>query len=193
MLSFHIQTHLVRKMSIRFALLVAAISVATPAMAEISINPFPLGYSSNYPPARSETTAPAPVHQAAPSQSSSASQEPLPLINVEAPHAVNVEQSIEQTAAQSVIAATYQWRAVAGANAKQVLDFWSRDAGVEVIWNAQDNYGVIETVDMEGTFEEAVATLLGQYKRNYIRPVGSLHVDPTSGDKTLVVITYEGS
>ena len=79
------------------------------------------------------------------------------------------------------------WAALAGANISQVLGNWSRDAGVELIWETPNAFAVLESFEMGGTFESAVQNLLDQYKNNQVRPVATLHIDPESGQKTLIV------
>ena len=86
-----------------------------------------------------------------------------------------------------------EWKAPRGASARDVLNLWSQDAGVQMIWHTYDDYDVVKNIKLEGTYEEAIAVLLNQYVRNYIRPVGNLHIDPQTGQKTLVVMTHEGS
>lgn len=87
--------------------------------------------------------------------------------------------------------AASSWVAFKGASAREVLDTWSQEAGVEMIWGAYDDYSVPQTIKMSGSYEKAVEALLNTYGGMYERPVGSLHVG--GGQKTLVVTTYEGN
>lgn len=86
-----------------------------------------------------------------------------------------------------------QWQAFKGASAHDVLESWSQDAGVEFVWNTDEDYGIPQTAKLSGSYESAVETLLNQYGNEYGRPVGNLYVDPSSGKKTLVVSTFEGN
>ena len=79
------------------------------------------------------------------------------------------------------------WTALQGANISQVLGIWSRQADVELIWDTPNAFAVLESLEIGGTYEEAVQGLLDQYKDNQVRPVATLHVEPESGRKTLIV------
>lgn len=81
-----------------------------------------------------------------------------------------------------------KWNSFAGANVRETLDVWSKDAGVELIWADYDTeFDVRDTLTLETTYEAAVQALLEQYDDARIRPVGSLHVDPDSGVRTLLI------
>lgn len=133
------------------------------AHAEISINPYPLGQSKG----RAAKTPSDPVNirpETAPARNPFAGATP-----------------------------SSQWQAFRGASAHDVLESWSQDAGVEIVWNSDEDYSIPQTVKLAGSYESAVEALLNQYGNAYGRPVGNLYVDPSSGKKTLVVSTFEGN
>lgn len=85
------------------------------------------------------------------------------------------------------------WSAFAGANVRDTLGVWSQNAGVELIWMGQHSeFDVLETVTVGTTYEAAVQALLEQYQDKHVRPVGSLHIDPRTGSRTLVIEIGEG-
>jgi len=86
-----------------------------------------------------------------------------------------------------------EWTAFEGANLQDVMRHWSKRSDVEVIWNSYADYEVRGNLDMTGSFEDAVQALLSQYNMDYIRPIGNLHIDSVDGQKTLVVLTYQGT
>lgn len=130
--------------------------------AEISINPYPLGQGSK---ARKTSSEP---------------------VNIR-PDTTPARNPFVGAAPSSM-----QWQAFKGASAHEVLDSWSQDAGVEIIWNSNEDYSIPATVKLAGSYESAVEALLNQYGNEYGRPVGNLYVDPSSGKKTLVISTFEG-
>jgi hypothetical protein len=58
------------------------------------------------------------------------------------------------------------------------------------MWSSPADFPVLATLEQNGPFEEAVDLLLQQYDAQYLRPVGTLHLDP-SGNRTLVIQTWE--
>ena len=84
------------------------------------------------------------------------------------------------------------WRALEGANIRQVLEEWTQDAGVELIWDNQNAFAVLDSFEMQAPFEKAVQILLDQYQESQVRPVATLHVDPQTREKTLIVRVLDG-
>ncbi len=86
------------------------------------------------------------------------------------------------------------WDGFAGANLRETLEVWTQRAGVDLIWASYDSaYSVRTSLSEAASFEQAVASLLGQYDDAQMRPVGSLYQDPDSGVRTLVVEILEDS
>ncbi len=81
------------------------------------------------------------------------------------------------------------WQALKGDSAYDVLRIWSRNAGVDLIWNSEFLVDVYKPVSISGPYETAVQTLLDQYKGLNAGVHGVLYVDEKSGRKTLVVQT----
>lgn len=79
------------------------------------------------------------------------------------------------------------WRASEGQNIRDILETWSQEAGVKFVWEGRNQFAVLQTLDKNTTYENAVRELLDQYQKNEVRPVGQLHVDPATGERTLVV------
>jgi len=80
-----------------------------------------------------------------------------------------------------------RWRAVRSRDMIDVLRDWAKASDVKVIWHTDSRFAVLESVSLDGTFEEAVSTLLGQYSQSRIRPRGRLHIDPKTGERALVI------
>jgi hypothetical protein len=84
---------------------------------------------------------------------------------------------------------TRTWRAMHGAGLQEVLDVWASQAHVGLVWKAGRDFPVVKSVSAQGTFEEAVSGLLGQYEAGKERPVGKIYNDPVSGKRVLLVET----
>ncbi len=85
-----------------------------------------------------------------------------------------------------------KWKALEGANIRQVLEAWSREEGTALIWDSEDAFAVLQSFEARGPFHSAVKNLLDQYQGSEVRPVAVLHVDPESSEKTLVVRVLSG-
>ena len=82
---------------------------------------------------------------------------------------------------------TAQWTALAGANIQSILDQWASKAGVAIVWQSFINVPVKSNVTMNGSFEQAVQSLLDQYTHDQNRPVAQLNIDPATGQRTLLM------
>lgn len=84
-----------------------------------------------------------------------------------------------------------QWLATAGQSVRDVLVEWSLNENVELIWDSNNQFKVLKTLNVNKSYEDAVASLLGQYMHESVevRPVGQLYIDPNDGRKVLIVQT----
>lgn len=82
-----------------------------------------------------------------------------------------------------------RWFALSGAPLAEVLQIWSDDAGIQLIWQSERNFAVKESISQIGHFEDAIFKALSQYNADDIRPVGEIYRDPQSGQQVLVVRT----
>lgn len=80
-----------------------------------------------------------------------------------------------------------RWNAPAGSSLQSVLDMWSREAGVELIWQANQGFAVKAPVASNGSYEEALQDILGQYAIDSVRPAAQLNNDPMTGRRILLV------
>jgi len=83
------------------------------------------------------------------------------------------------------------WNALEGNSVRQVLEVWTREADVELMWRSDNDFAVLNPFVMRSTFERAVQKLLDQYQDNQVRPVATLHIDPDLGTKILLVREIE--
>lgn len=80
-----------------------------------------------------------------------------------------------------------EWAAPQGANIQTVLEDWATKAGVTVVWQDYMTIPVKGAVNVNGSFEKAVETLLDQYGADQARPIAQLNIDPSSGQRTLLM------
>lgn len=79
------------------------------------------------------------------------------------------------------------WKAVRGDMLHKVLEDWSRHAEVELIWQNEYDYPLQASVNMTGSYEDAVRNLLNGFQEAQPQPVAALHDSGPSGQKALVV------
>lgn len=79
------------------------------------------------------------------------------------------------------------WQALEGASLKDILRRWSRDSGVELVWNMDQMIELKESVKLQGSFTDAVAGVLQQYSTDEFRPVAQLNKDPETRQQILII------
>lgn len=82
-----------------------------------------------------------------------------------------------------------KWFGLSGAQLSEVIQVWSDDAGIRLIWQADRGYALKESVSRVGKYEDAIFEALNQYSDDDVRPVGEMYNDPQSGERVLVVRT----
>ncbi|MCD8570798.1 MAG: toxin co-regulated pilus biosynthesis Q family protein [Alphaproteobacteria bacterium] len=125
---------------------------------------------------------------------------PAPPVTVAPPPQMQVQsQASQQPPAQAQLKSSPppQWRALKGSSLREVLALWSLDSGVELIWNADEQYRIKETISLNSSYESAVEQLLKQYEPDFFspavrRPVGQLYVDPAQNKRVLVIRSQAG-
>ncbi len=95
--------------------------------------------------------------------------------------------SVSRGSAGLVGVGTAKWSAPAGSSLQQVLRAWSRQAGVELAWEANQGFAVKSTVSANGSYEAALQSLLNQFTNDSVRPAAQLNNDPVSGRRMLLV------
>lgn len=86
---------------------------------------------------------------------------------------------------------TGPWVAAKGADLRDTLALWSRQAGVDLVWRSPVTFSIPMDIRFENSYEGAVGKLLEQSSSGTLRPIGELHRDPGSG-QTALVIRVEG-
>ncbi len=173
-----------------FAAPAAYVPPAPPAPAAMAAPvPRPPMASANtplYSPAASAPVTPAPFPAPA----------PLPVYEPAAPVAVPPQQAAPKmqlagVSGSNVLDAQAKriWEADRSMTLRAILTDWSMQAGVELFWSSDFDFPVESAVKINGTFEEAVQTLLRGLRDAQPRPIGRLHPNLPEGPSVLVIET----
>ncbi len=103
--------------------------------------------------------------------------------------ATDMVPDVAVQAAPAAMPANQMWVAPRASTLRQVLTDWSREAGVQLQWSAQYDYPLMSDVQIAGSFEQAVETLLSGLVDAQPRPVARLHPNEPSGPAILVIET----
>ena len=79
------------------------------------------------------------------------------------------------------------WSAERGDTLRKVLTDWCRRGNVELQWIAEYDYPVEASAHFNGSFEDAVRSLLAGFDGARPQPVGELHTNSNAGQMVLVV------
>ncbi len=112
-----------------------------------------------------------------------------PASAVPPPAAVAKPMRMEPGVKKSVLDpyAVQSWQAEKGASLKDVLDQWSKIAGVEVQWSSAEDYKLPESIHLDGSYTEAITRVLTSYGEGTKRPLGQLHPNLPDGPSVLII------
>lgn len=79
------------------------------------------------------------------------------------------------------------WSAEQGASLRDVLQNWSRNAGVELRWTAASDYQLPAPVRLQGSYTDALSQVLSAYDETGPRPLGRLHPNLPAGPSVLII------
>lgn len=82
------------------------------------------------------------------------------------------------------------WNGEKGATLRDTLKNWSDSAGVELYWSIDYDYRLKKKVELDGSYDQAVAALLDQFSDVRPQPYGQLH-QGKDGPRVLVVRSYD--
>ena len=85
------------------------------------------------------------------------------------------------------------WSAPRNSSLRNILEQWSERVGVELYWASEYDYPIQSAVSLQGTFEEAVQTLLKGLSESKPRPMARLHPNAPNGPAVLVIETRQNS
>ena len=79
------------------------------------------------------------------------------------------------------------WQAEKDSSLHNTLIKWSELAGVTMLWETRYDYHLPATIQMHGTFPDAVTEVLTIYTATKQRPLGRLHPNLPEGPSVLVI------
>lgn len=82
------------------------------------------------------------------------------------------------------------WNGTKGATLRDTLKNWSDSAGVDLYWSIDYDYRLKKSVELDGSYDQAVAALLDQFSDVRPQPYGQLH-QGKGGPRVLVVRSYD--
>ena len=91
------------------------------------------------------------------------------------------------------LASNTSWTAPRNSTLRTILEDWSSRVGVELYWASEYDYPIQSAVSIQGTFEEAVQTLLKGLSQSRPRSLGRLHPNLPDGPAVLVIETRQNS
>lgn len=83
------------------------------------------------------------------------------------------------------------WTADKDTSLRNVLEIWTAQAGAELFWSSDYDFPLAGDVNISGTFEEAVETLLRGFSEATPKPIARLHPNLPHGPAVLVVETRQ--
>lgn len=107
----------------------------------------------------------------------------------EAPAMVGENIAWLQDSPAGIIDMTRQskWEAAAGQSLHDTLESWSRKANVELAWQGGRDLPISSAFTYEGTFDQAVDSLLSLYSGGANEPMGKLYPNLPQGPSVLVI------
>jgi hypothetical protein len=91
--------------------------------------------------------------------------------------------------AQNMAPAKTQWRGEQGETLRELLQDWADDANTTLIWSSEYDYPLQTDITVNGSFKNAVETVLAGLSQAKPRPMGRLHTNSASGQPVLVIET----
>lgn len=114
-----------------------------------------------------------------------APSEPIPVVPSEQPAAAQVSKpSVAPVVDMGVKS---KWEARPGSTLRQVLESWCKRAHVELSWTTAYDYPVNNAFYFEGTYGEAVDSLLSSYGGEHPAPKGRLYPNLPDGPSVLMI------
>ncbi len=106
------------------------------------------------------------------------------------PIVANTQPSSPAMSAEAMDAAIHMqgpWQANAGQSLHEVLSTWAQRANIELNWLSEYDYPLQASMTFNGSFEDAVRTLLSGFMNASPAPVGRLHRNTDLGQLALII------
>jgi hypothetical protein len=110
---------------------------------------------------------------------------PMPLMDVSQPVAVAAPKT---PIVGADLDAKQEWLALNGKTLRSVLQDWSQQAGVSLVWSSDFDYPLQTDIRIAGTYPEAVRTLLAGFNKAQPKPTGRLHKNSGVGAQPVLIV-----
>ncbi len=97
------------------------------------------------------------------------------------------QQEISVKASVADMTTRMTWKAAPGSTLREVLEGWSKVAKVDLQWMTPYDYPINNTFMYEGTFQEALSSILSSYSRENPKPRGKLYPNAPTGPSVLMI------
>jgi hypothetical protein len=111
----------------------------------------------------------------------------LPVREVATLDAAEPMPLMPSTIPQDALPQRARFYALAGTSLEQVLRSWAGTQEFALVWQADHQFQVKQTVSSNGDAEDAIRDILSMYDADSTRPIGKLYRDPRTSRPVLVV------
>lgn len=86
------------------------------------------------------------------------------------------------------LTAQQEWQGEKGKTLRQTLTAWAAQAGASIVWSSEYDYPLQTDVRIQGSYPDAVRTMLAGFARAKPRPLGRLYSNKSVGAKPVLVV-----
>jgi hypothetical protein len=86
------------------------------------------------------------------------------------------------------LATTQEWVGQSGKTLRSILQEWAKQANVSLVWSSDFDYPLQTDIRIQGTFPDAVRTLLAGFSKAQPKPLGRLHKNNNLGAQPVLII-----
>lgn len=86
------------------------------------------------------------------------------------------------------MAQSQEWTAHSGQSLRAILQDWSKQANVSLVWSSNYDYPLQTDIRIQGTYPDAVRTLLAGFSKAQPKPIGRLHKNANVGAQPVLIV-----
>lgn len=114
--------------------------------------------------------------------------EPMPLMPSVATLAPAPKTEKPPVVIDNKIMDTQEWVARSGSSLRTVLQEWSKQAHVSLVWSSDFDYPLQTDLRIQGNYPDAVRTLLAGFSKAQPKPIGRLHKNAGVGAQPVLIV-----
>lgn len=100
-------------------------------------------------------------------------------------------QSDAMVASEAALNGSQEWQGQKGRTLRQTLTEWSQSAGVSMVWSSEYDYPLQTDVRIQGSYPDAVRTMLAGFGKAKPRPLARLFRNKSVGAQPVLVVETE--